>query len=179
MCTGVKPEVKHSNLGMIVVSDDDSETVEFGTDMFYQCGALSFRRAWTARTNAERALFDKHHVPYEVISYDDLIFQASEYVKDGLIAIVEVTGKDEWFERMKAIEEDIWRRDFTVNALYYNIADYSVWDYTGGMEDLRSRTLRLIDDPWVRYREDPVRMLRAARFAEVCPTRCAQAKYQV
>lgn len=64
-----------------------------------------------------------------------------------------------------SIDDDIWRRDFTVNALYYNIADYSVWDYTGGMEDIRSRTLRLIDDPWVRYREDPVRMLRAARFA--------------
>jgi poly(A) polymerase len=63
------------------------------------------------------------------------------------------------------IGEDIWRRDFTVNALYYNIADFSVWDYTGGMDDLRTRTLRLIDDPWVRYREDPVRMLRAARFA--------------
>jgi len=43
------------------------------------------------------------------ISYDDLVFQASEYVKDGLIAIVEITGKDEWFERMKAIEEDIWK----------------------------------------------------------------------
>jgi poly(A) polymerase len=64
-----------------------------------------------------------------------------------------------------SIEDDIWRRDFTVNALYYNIADFSVWDYTGGMEDIRSKTLRLIDDPWVRYREDPVRMLRAARFA--------------
>jgi poly(A) polymerase len=64
-----------------------------------------------------------------------------------------------------SVDEDIWRRDFTVNALYYNIEDYSVWDYTGGMEDLKSRTLRLIDDPWVRYREDPVRMLRAARFA--------------
>jgi poly(A) polymerase len=64
-----------------------------------------------------------------------------------------------------SIDDDIWRRDFTVNALYYNIADYSVWDYTGGMEDLKGRTLRLIDDPWVRYREDPVRMLRAARFA--------------
>jgi poly(A) polymerase len=63
------------------------------------------------------------------------------------------------------IDEDIWRRDFTVNALYYNIADFSVWDYTGGMYDLRGRMLRLIDDPWVRYREDPVRMLRAARFA--------------
>jgi poly(A) polymerase len=64
-----------------------------------------------------------------------------------------------------SIDDDIWRRDFTINALYYNIADYSVWDYTGGMEDIRSHTLRLIDDPWVRYREDPVRMLRAARFA--------------
>ena len=64
-----------------------------------------------------------------------------------------------------AIDEDIWRRDFTVNALYYNIADHTVWDYTGGMDDIRSRTLRLIDDPWVRCREDPVRMLRAVRFA--------------
>ena len=64
-----------------------------------------------------------------------------------------------------SIHDDIWRRDFTVNALYYNIADYSVWDYTGGIADLRSRTLRMIDDPWTRYREDPVRMLRAARFA--------------
>ncbi len=46
---------------------------EFGTDMFYQCGALSFRRDWTARNIAERALFDKHEVPYEVIPYDDLM----------------------------------------------------------------------------------------------------------
>ncbi len=63
------------------------------------------------------------------------------------------------------IAEDIWRRDFTANALYYNIADYSVWDYTTGMEDVESRTLRLIGDPETRYREDPVRMLRAIRFA--------------
>jgi poly(A) polymerase len=64
-----------------------------------------------------------------------------------------------------SIDDDIWRRDFTVNALYYNIADFSVWDYTGGIDDIRTRTLRLIDDPWTRYREDPVRMLRAVRFA--------------
>ncbi len=63
------------------------------------------------------------------------------------------------------IEEDIWRRDFTVNALYYNIADFSVWDFTTGMEDIRKRELRLIGDPHTRYREDPVRMLRAVRFA--------------
>ena len=63
------------------------------------------------------------------------------------------------------IEEDVWRRDFTANALYYNIEDYSIWDYVGGVPDARNRILRLIGDPETRYREDPVRMLRAARFA--------------
>lgn len=63
------------------------------------------------------------------------------------------------------LEEDVWRRDFTVNALYYNIRDFSVVDYTGGMQDHVNATLRLIGDPAVRYREDPVRMLRAVRFA--------------
>lgn len=63
------------------------------------------------------------------------------------------------------IDEDVWRRDFTANALYYNIADYSIWDYVGGVEDVRNGVLRLIGDPGERYREDPVRMLRAVRFA--------------
>jgi poly(A) polymerase len=63
-----------------------------------------------------------------------------------------------------SIDADVWRRDFTANALYYNIADFSVWDYFGGADDIGSRTLRLIGDPETRYREDPVRMLRAARF---------------
>ena len=62
------------------------------------------------------------------------------------------------------IDEDVWRRDFTCNALYYNIADFSVWDYVNGVRDIESRTLRLIGDPETRFREDPVRMLRAARF---------------
>lgn len=63
------------------------------------------------------------------------------------------------------IDEDAERRDFTVNALYYNIADFSVRDYAGGVEDLNNRVIRLIGDPETRYREDPVRMLRAVRFA--------------
>ena len=63
------------------------------------------------------------------------------------------------------IEEDALRRDFTVNALYYNIADFSVVDYATGMQDLRDGVLRLLGPPDVRYREDPVRMLRAVRFA--------------
>lgn len=67
--------------------------------------------------------------------------------------------------RYGTLEEDAFRRDFTINALYYDIADYSVVDYTGGMADLEARQVRLIGDPERRYREDPVRMLRAVRFA--------------
>jgi poly(A) polymerase len=63
------------------------------------------------------------------------------------------------------LEQDVWRRDFTVNALYYNIADFSLIDYTGGLQDLQKRVIRLIGEPLQRYREDPVRMLRALRFA--------------
>ncbi|MGB5426945.1 MAG: polynucleotide adenylyltransferase PcnB [Gammaproteobacteria bacterium] len=63
------------------------------------------------------------------------------------------------------IEGDAFRRDFTVNALYYNIADFSIIDYTGGLADIEHGTLRLIGDPDTRFREDPVRMLRAVRFA--------------
>ncbi len=62
-------------------------------------------------------------------------------------------------------EEDALRRDFTVNALFYNIADYSVIDYVGGMQDLRNGLIRIIGDPLVRFTEDPVRMVRAVRFA--------------
>lgn len=63
------------------------------------------------------------------------------------------------------LEEDVFRRDFTVNALYYNIADFSIVDYVGGLKDVEKRVLRLIGEPNRRYREDPVRMLRAIRFA--------------
>ena len=63
------------------------------------------------------------------------------------------------------LEEDVWRRDFSINSLYYSIRDFSVADFTGGMADLRAGTLRLVGDPQVRYREDPVRIVRAIRFA--------------
>lgn len=63
------------------------------------------------------------------------------------------------------IEEDAWRRDFTVNALYYNIKNFSVCDYTGGMLDLKQHLIRMIGDPTQRYHEDPVRLLRAIRLS--------------
>ena len=64
-----------------------------------------------------------------------------------------------------SIEEDALRRDFTINALYYDIRDFSLLDYADGLADLEGRTLKLIGDPTTRYAEDPVRMLRAVRFA--------------
>jgi poly(A) polymerase len=63
------------------------------------------------------------------------------------------------------IEDDAIRRDFTANALYYTVDDFSVRDYVGGFEDVNARVLKLIGDPDSRYREDPVRMLRAIRLA--------------
>jgi poly(A) polymerase len=62
-------------------------------------------------------------------------------------------------------EEDAFRRDFTLNALFYDIATFSIIDYVGGLDDLRARVVRCIGDPVVRFREDPVRMQRAVSFA--------------
>lgn len=76
--------------------------------------------------------------------------------EDGLILRDNVFGSQ---------VEDAARRDFTVNALYYDPHDETVWDYHGGVEDAKRKVLRMIGDPATRYREDPVRMLRATRFA--------------
>jgi poly(A) polymerase len=63
------------------------------------------------------------------------------------------------------IDEDAWRRDFTINALYYDISDFSLLDYANGLADLQAGIIRVIGNPQRRYEEDPVRMLRAVRFA--------------
>ncbi|MCD8351494.1 MAG: polynucleotide adenylyltransferase PcnB [Planctomycetaceae bacterium] len=62
-------------------------------------------------------------------------------------------------------QEDALRRDFTVNGLFYDIESFSIIDYVGGMEDLAAKRIRCIGDPCIRFREDPVRMIRAIRFA--------------
>ena len=76
--------------------------------------------------------------------------------KDGMIVRDNVYG---------TLEDDAWRRDFTINALYYNIYDFSIIDYTGGLKDIENKTIRIIGDADERLQEDPVRMLRAVRFA--------------
>ena len=62
-------------------------------------------------------------------------------------------------------ETDANRRDFTVNGLFYNIKDFSVIDWVGGMEDLKRKVIRSIGDPEIRFQEDPVRMMRAVKFS--------------
>lgn len=98
----------------------------------------------------EVATFRGHH--HEVNTNKNLSDQSSE----GMLLRDNVYG---------TIEEDAERRDFTVNALYYNIADFSVVGFANGLADLEARRLVLIGDPETRYREDPVRMIRAVRFA--------------
>ena len=61
--------------------------------------------------------------------------------------------------------EDAFRRDFTINALYYNVADFSIIDYVGGRVDLKARLIRSVGDPDIRFQEDPIRMLRGIRLA--------------
>jgi poly(A) polymerase len=78
------------------------------------------------------------------------------HIEDGRIVRDNVYGD---------IDDDVWRRDFTVNALFYNIENFSLVDYVGGLNDIRAKVLRLIGDSRTRYQEDPVRMLRAIRFA--------------
>lgn len=64
-----------------------------------------------------------------------------------------------------SLEEDAWRRDFTINSLYYDIQSGSIIDYTGGFKDIERKHIRMIGDPNIRYQEDPVRILRAIRFS--------------
>jgi poly(A) polymerase len=78
------------------------------------------------------------------------------HAEDGMIIRDNVYGN---------LEQDAWRRDFTINSLYYGVKDFSVVDYTSGMDDLKAGLLRVIGDAEQRYIEDPVRMLRAIRFA--------------
>ncbi len=96
----------------------------------------------------EVATFRGHH--------QDTEKNISQQSKEGMLLRDNVYG---------TIDEDAERRDFSINAMYYNIADYSIHDYAGGIEDLNDKLIRLIGDPETRYREDPVRMLRAIRFA--------------
>ncbi|MDF1796545.1 MAG: polynucleotide adenylyltransferase PcnB [Coxiellaceae bacterium] len=82
--------------------------------------------------------------------------QSRQHTEEGMIVRDNVFG---------SLDEDAWRRDFTVNAFYYDPTADTVLDYVGGMQDLRSKTVAVIGDPQERFQEDPIRLLRAIRFA--------------
>ncbi len=92
-------------------------------------------------------------------------FRAEKDDADGASAKTDEHGRVLADNNYGTLASDAARRDLTVNAMYYNPATAQVLDFHGGMTDLNKRTLRIIGDPATRYREDPVRMLRVARFA--------------
>jgi poly(A) polymerase len=93
----------------------------------------------------------------EVSTFRALLDNAGDHVAEsGRILRDNVWGSQ---------DEDAARRDFTINAMYYDPSSETVLDYHGGMADMQKKTLRMIGDPAKRYREDPIRMLRAIRFA--------------
>ncbi len=93
-------------------------------------------------------------------------FRANQNVEDeGVDRVTDETGRIVRDNVFGSQEDDASRRDFTVNALYYDPQSGDILDYCNGVRDVQNRTLRMIGDPDTRYREDPVRMLRAVRFA--------------
>ena len=97
----------------------------------------------------EVATFRGHHD-------NDKDQKTSKQNEDGMLLRDNIYG---------SIEEDAERRDFTINALYYSAKDFKVYDFANGVADVYAKQIRLIGDPETRYREDPVRMLRAIRFS--------------
>lgn len=120
-------------------------------DLFKNCRLIG------RRFRLAHILFGKEIIEVATFRADHEHAEQAEHAKthQGMIVRDNVYG---------TIEDDVWRRDFTVNGLYYNIADFSVVDYIGGMQDTQTRTLRMIGDAEARFHEDPVRLIRAVRF---------------
>lgn len=137
VATDATPEqvTRHFRNAMIIGRRFKIVHVRFGRDMI------------------EVTTFRGHHHDQDASKYESKTAQKS---KSGMLTRDNVYG---------SMEEDALRRDFTVNALYYDIDEQSVLDYTDGMADLQLRRINIIGDPEQRYREDPVRMLRAIRLA--------------
>jgi poly(A) polymerase len=105
----------------------------------------------------------------EVATFRRQLAPGEEVVADGVPAPDPTTSEGRHLihhdNTFGTPEEDAFRRDFTINALSYDIATFSIIDYTGGLDDLQARVVRSIGDPKVRIHEDPVRMLRAVALA--------------
>src|SRR4249920_211560 len=134
----------------------------------YQVKKL-FRNCWIIGRRFRLAHVKFGQKVIEVATFRRQVAVGEEIVQDGVPAPDPTTPEGEQLihhdNTFGTPEEDAFRRDFTINALFYDIATFSVIDYVGGLEDLRAGIVRSIGDPDVRIREDPVRMLRAVALA--------------
>lgn len=144
-------------------------------DLLLELQPKDFDVATDAKPEEVRALFRNcrligrrfrlAHVVFGRQVIEVATFRADHGSDEGDAAAMHADGRILRDNVFGTVEDDAFRRDFTINALYYDISRFALVDYTGGLDDIKARRLRLIGDPDVRYREDPVRMLRAARFA--------------
>lgn len=134
----------------------------------YQVKKL-FRNCWIIGRRFRLAHVKFGAKVIEVATFRRQVAPGEEVVQDGVPAPDPSTPEGEHLihhdNTFGTPEEDAFRRDFTINALVYDIATFSIIDYVGGLEDLRAGVVRSIGDPEVRLREDPVRMLRAVALA--------------
>jgi len=134
----------------------------------YQVKKL-FRNCWIIGRRFRLAHVKFGQKVIEVATFRRQVAAGEEVVQDGVPAPDPTTPEGEHLihrdNTFGTPEEDAFRRDFTINALFYDIANFSIIDYVGGLDDLRGRLVRSIGDPDLRLKEDPVRMIRAIALA--------------
>src|SRR5882757_8233533 len=134
----------------------------------YQVKKL-FRNCWIIGRRFRLAHVKFGQKVIEVATFRRQVAPGEEVVQDGVPAPDPTTAEGEHLvhhdNTFGTPEEDAFRRDFTINALAYDIATFSIIDFVGGLEDLRAGIVRSIGDPDIRLNEDPVRMIRAIAIA--------------
>ncbi len=142
---------------------------DVGTSAHPQQIKRLFRNCWIIGRRFRLAHVKFGTKVIEVATFRRQVGPGEEVVQDGVPAPDPTTPEGERLmhhdNTFGTPEQDAFRRDFTVNALFYDIATFAIIDYVGGLDDLRDRIVRSIGDPNVRFLEDPVRMLRAVALA--------------
>lgn len=127
-----------------------------------------------ANPNQIRRLFRNSRIIGRRFRLVQLFFQPGKVVEVSTFRKLDEADPETEFDQIKILQEsnnfgtpaeDALRRDLTINALFYNIADFSIVDYVGGLQDLKNGCIRIVGDPYLRCRQDPVRILRAIRHA--------------
>jgi poly(A) polymerase len=138
-------------------------------DLFLKRTPKDFDIVTSARPTQVRKLFRNCRLIGRRFRLAHVHFSGGEIVEVATFRCTPELDQDDLLlrsdNRFGSPEEDAYRRDFTINGLFYDISDYSVIDYTDGVRDIKKRVVRTINDPWTRFQEDPVRMIRAVKFA--------------